>query len=341
MIDFEKKDYLVVKKANKTGYGFKPMLIRVTGSNPEEVTGRVEVSPHIKNETLTVPATDIILNLGRHPTPGKVYGFDLKKLYRGKSAHDEFGEIYYFTQPDEQNKARFLKALDTSASILKKHRLGFVVSSPFLFEVVPKNGKYAGMYHHSSKEGVLSRVMLSVSDETLEGASLNNYTYVILHELGHLIHFTYLGGLKKLNSKWVELFSKTIAPRTVTASRCKELGVEAFSLEEGVKGLYASSDDDVRNELRLISKWLREVKNVSAKEIDLLIASNAKETFKTVWPKVDVHSKKLSPTVSEYACKSWRELFAEAFAFHLLGKKLPANVEALMEESLTAARRSV
>jgi hypothetical protein len=57
-----------------------------------------------------------------------------------------------------------------------------------------------------------------------------------------------------------------------------------------------------------------------------------------LWPEKDVDKNELNPIVSEYACKNPEELFAEAFSFSLVGKKLPKSVGKLLDKTLSYAK---
>lgn len=322
----------------------KLVLMKVTGqsSSLKEINGRLEKDPHIKAVTVSPKATDVLINLGRTPKPGKVYGFDLSKIYLGSKEHDAFGEIHFFTNPEEKSVNQLWTSLDSLAKKLNKHGLSKLLELPTVYELIPKHGKYAGMYIHSKDtEKYPNRMQLSVGEKTLETASIANYTYVGAHELGHVLHFNCLPTFNKHNSNWIELYSDTIKPRTLEAARCLEIGKEVATTEGGLKAFWADAEEDMRVDLKLIMKWIREVKSVTSKELDMLLLADTKtsmKAFKSIWPQVDIQSKELKPLISEYATKNWREAFAEAFAFYMCDKKLPDRVTELVEKSIELAR---
>ncbi len=350
MVDAKKGEYCIADVSNKDSDGNdkgekKRVLFKVTGSTSDgkEIHGRLEKTPHIQEVTVSARRSDVILNLGKHPKPGKVYGFDLGRLYLGSKEHKAFGEIHFFTNPDEKEVKSLWNALDTVTEKLNKHRLSGVLELPCVFEVVPKHGKYAGMYMHSKNlDTTPSRLSISIGEDVLETASIGNYTYVMAHELGHLIHFQCLSEYPKLNAQWVELFAGTIGPRVVEAERCLEIGKSLLANTElGLRGFQGEADEETKDDLKLILKWLREVKSVTSKEIDLLLQADTKsatKAFKAAWPGVDIVSKSLKPTITEYATKNYRETVAEAMAFYLCGKKLPEDVTELVEKSFSLAR---
>lgn len=350
MIELKKNDYCIAEVANRDSDGKdkgpkKMVLMKVTGHSKDglEVIGRVEHLPHIKEVTVTPRTKDVVLRLGKYPKPGKVYGFDLGSLLIGSKEHPTFGELHFFTNPDEKSVDSLWNALDNVSEKLKKNGLLKVFELPCVYEVTPKHGKYAGKYIHPANiEKSPGRIQISVGEDVLENASIGNYTYVLAHEIGHLVHFQCLAEYPKLNAQWVELFSSTIGPRVVDSERCMELGKTVMSnVELGLKGFFSESDEDTKAELKLILKWIKEVKGITSKELDLLLQAETKsatKAFKAAWPVVDVVSKSLQPIITEYATQNFRETFAEAFAFYLCGKKLPEHVKELTEKSLSLIR---
>jgi hypothetical protein len=51
-----------------------------------------------------------------------------------------------------------------------------------------------------------------------------------------------------------------------------------------------------------------------------------------------VSKKDLAPLVTEYATKHVKELVAESIAYHLSGKKLPKEVESLVDKTFSYAK---
>lgn len=340
----KKNEYLIVKTVKETGGYNKPRLIKVISVDDLTVVGRLEKDPHIKEIFIEAKASEVLVNLGKKPSsPGSVYGYNLSKIYHKTKEHDAFGDIHFFTEPDEKNLQSFWKGLDKAAAILKKHGLGCLITkSNFVFEVVPKHGKYSGMYIHSRNfEKFLPRLQLSVSDDTMKTASKASYTYVILHELAHVMDFQFLDTYPELNSAWLNLYVNTIGPKSVSKDRCQELLNQLISSEATLKPFISELDDETKAEMRLIFKWIREIKNITTADLDTLLMSRSKMALSVLtdtWPNVNIRSKKLKPVVTEYACKSRRELFAESVAFYLLDQELPPKISSLVEKSINQAK---
>lgn len=343
--DIRKGHYVVAQVTEEDGSRKKPQLLKVMSLSPDTLTviGRLEKDPHLSDSTIEVKETDLLVDLGKKPQPGKVYGYDLAKLFRTTKEHDAFGDVHFFTTPDEKNLASFWRGLDRSALCFKKNGLSFLVSKAnFVLEVVPKHGKYAGMYIHSGNpEKKLPRIQLSVGDDTLATASVSSYTYVVLHEFAHMLDFQFLSEYPEINSSWLTVYATSIGPRTVSKERTQELLKALVKSGESLKGFYADLDEDGRSDFKLIIKWIREIKNVTPNDLSTLLTSRsdaALAVLDATWPSSIVRSKKLQPIVTEYACKSRRELFAESVSLYLLGKELPSKVRSLVEKSLSQAR---
>lgn len=345
-VRFAPDDYVIIGQ-QKSETKRVMLLAKVTTTHGDSETFRaaVEDLPHLRDTVAKFKAKDVIVNFGRKPEAGKVYGFDLAKIYLGKRPHDDFNEFHFFTRVGKDIGDKLYKSADRVAKKLSKNGLSFLFGAPCVYEVVPKSTKYSGMYIPArAKQNLPARIQISVGQETLDTASLASYEYVLAHEIGHLVHLMFLRKQIGLNAKWINKYSTTIKPKIVTPAQHKALLHELPSHEEdGIKGLLASlEDDDDKVNLKLILKWMRETKGIDLREVDTLIRDghSSKDVLQEIWPTIPVQSKKLSPLVTEYACKNYKELFAESFAFFLLGHQLPKSIESLMERSLQAAIQS-
>lgn len=336
-----KKDYVVIQTTREAGGLNKPQLLRVTAVDKlsGDFSGRLEKDPHLQEIELTATVNDLLVNLGRSPKPGKVYGYDLERLYRGSD-----DDLHFFTQPDPAHLEKFLKGMASGQALLKKKGFGRLIDTvQYVTEVVNKNGKYAGMYKHSrNPDKNPHRVLLTVGEKTIQNASAASYAYVYLHEFAHAVHFQLLNERNHLNAKWINLFVTSIEARSVKPERSAQL-LELVRAHEGsVRELLVASDSDTQADIKLVFRWLHETRNLSKEEITILRTSasdRAKATLEEVWPRITVRSKKLKPLVTEYACKNWRELFAESVSLYLLSKELPKQVLVLVEDSLSQANQ--
>lgn len=344
-VDVSKKDYIVVRTAKESGGFNKAQLLRVKSiSSNGSFIGILQKDPHLQTVMVEAKPSEVLVNLGPTPVPGKVYGINVKNLYVGSQDHDRFGEVHFFTKPEDDALEKLFTGMSRAAKVLKSHGYDkFIDVCAFVLEVHPKNGKYAGYYKHvPNQDKGPCRLALSAEENTLKNASVGNYTYVVLHELMHAVHFQLLDPKPEINAKWIAMFRHSIAANFVKSEECQNI-LSGIIKSGTVKDFLATSDEDTRNQVKLIFKWIRQFKNISPKEIQVLQRSSSKEalqTLKDVWPQTNIRAKKLKPLVTEYACKNFRELFAEACTLHLLGKQLPDKVVSLVEESLGLAKNA-
>lgn len=334
MVTVAKGDYAIgLSSENK-----RPVLFKVESVVKGIVSGTIQKDPHLKEKRFTfeAPLKDIILSLGENPHPGKVYGFDCTSLYRGRKTHPEFGSLYWFYKPDDEVATKLMAAFDKAYKILKANRLEFIIQpNTCIWEIMPPNGeRYAGMYKRS-KNPEKNPNRLQIRPEIMPATE---WVYVILHELaGHHLHFEFLTS-KKLNAQWVKLFNTTIAISQVKKEKSIELLEGLLSQEDPPSAYKANLSEEDTEIYKMILRAISNQHSVSVKELDILFEADFRDEIKNVWPTRGVLRKDLDPLVSDYACKNFRELIAEAVAFKLTGKKLPKAVEALIEKSFSYAR---
>ncbi|BAG41696.1 hypothetical protein [Ralstonia phage phiRSL1] len=337
MIQIQKGDYVFGQEADSKAK--KPVLFKVSSISNGIVSGIIEKDPHLKQKrsVFECPVKKVILNAGPNPHPGKVHGWDLHSLYRGKKWHDQFGAIHFFYDITPENGKAMVSAFDRAYKVLKANRLDFIIQPDIcVWEVLPANGeKYSGMYKRS-KTPDRSPHRLQIKPETMPQT---DWLYVIFHELaGHHLHYEFLTS-RKLNAEWVKLFNTTISVKSVKKEDSQRL-LDGLLAQEDPPSAYTANLSEEDTELyRLILKYIGQQHNVSVKELDLLFEAGYRDELKGVWPARGVQKKDLEPLVSEYACKNYKELIAESMAFKLTGKKLPKAVEALLERSLSYARK--
>jgi hypothetical protein len=343
-MSINKDDFLVVSH-KKTDDKTVLLLVKAKANASDSKTVKAELQemPHIRSKIDHYEVKNVVLNLGPRPEPGKVYGFDLSRVYLGSREHEYFGDFHFFTRLNKEAGSKLFKGADYVAKKLRKQGLDFLFDCNCVYEIVPKHGKYAGMYYpERKKQDIPPRIQLSVDKSFVESSPITDaYSYVLMHEIGHLVHLKFLRNKTALNAKWINKYSTTIKPRVVTKEQSHALLDELPShQEDGLRGLVASlEDDEAKADLKLVIKWIRETKSIDLRDLDTLIRNgdNSKEVLRGLWPTIPVQSKKLSPLVTEYACKNVRELFAESFAFYMLGSKLPNSISSLMERSLQEA----
>jgi hypothetical protein len=326
-------DYVIAKQAVKG----KPFLMKVERFDKSIVYGIHEKNSHVRQlrKEVEIPTDNIVLPLGKTPHPGTVHGCNVSGLYKGKKAHPQFGNLYWFYKPEPEIGERIVKSFNRAYKTLKTNRLDFIVDpASCIWEIHPDDGaKYAGMYRRS-RDPSKNPNRLLVKPEIM---TPDQFQYVVLHELAHHMHSEFVTGTK-LNGEWLRLYDSSI----VVADIKKEKSVEILENLLGQESLPSDFKGQLDEHDTIAWKWImksiRTNHKLSVKELDILFEADFKEDIRTIWPVRGVTSSDLAPIVTEYATKNVRELFAEAVSLHLTGTKLPKNVVALVEKSLSYAR---
>jgi len=335
MQSVSKNDYVVGHDGSDNKK--KTFLFKVESVSKGIATGVVEKDCHLKARrfTVEVPIKNIIVNLGADPHRGTAYGHDISVLYRGRRTHDFFGPLYWFYSPSDESKKELMAAFDKAAKVLERNKLGFLADvQTCIWEIVPANGeKYAGMYRRS-KNPEKSPHRFHIRPEIMPSSE---WTYVIFHELGHHLHYEYVTG-KKLNAQWVQLYNTTIAVTSIKKEKSQELLDGLLSQEDPPSAFKSNLSEEDTLIYKLILKNISQQHGVTVKELDILFEADYKDEIKGVWPLRGLNKKDLAPLITEYSTKSYKELFAEAVAYRLTGKKMPSAVESLLDKSFAYAK---
>ena len=325
-----KDDWLVCRLSNTR----RNFLMKVSAVDSGTIRGSLGKDFHIPNRrhAVEVVPRDVLLNLGPDPRPGKVYGVDILRPVGSKDS-DDFGRITFFYKPSKDVGANLMDAFSKVAKIFKRQRLDFAIGEG-VWEVMAPQGSKAGMYKRSKKPDLNPHRFL-IHPELLPATE---YPYVISHELAHHLHSEFMNN-PKLNAAWIRLFNTSIKPTSISKEKSLEL-LKAMENHDGPPSTLGStlSDDDTRA-FRMILRVIQVYRSVSVKELDTLAESDDLDEIRDLWPKRAIPQRELEPVVSQYATKNYRELVAEAISFYLTGKKLPKEVTALVERSLTYARK--
>lgn len=332
---FNKGDYVVVSLRDGEGNHTKrTSLLKVTGYNKGVVEGILHKDCHIPSKKTTgeYARKDVLINLGPDPKPGKVYNVDVSSLFQGRKVHDEFGPINFFYRPEKEVAKKLMKELDRTASKLQKHGLLSAVDpSTQQWEIHPYNGeKYAGMYRHSKDTSKYPNTFILRP----ESQPLSELSYLIHHEFAHHIHLGHSINSRKLDADWLRLYNTTIKPQVVKGAECQRLLSELLAQQDPPSAFASTLDEDDAKAYKLILKAISREHSLSVRELDLLWEVDYKDDFQYFWPKRTTE-KDVAPVVSEYATKNVKELIAESLAFYMTDKKLPKEVVALVERTIS------
>lgn len=331
-----KGDYLIV--ANHKQEKSKKHLFKAREVDKKDVTGIYEHLRHIPKlrQTATISMKDVVINLGPDPMVGKVYGAEVGERYQGAIDHEHFGQLHLFYKIEKDVKKDLMLACDKVYKILRKLGIDFILND-VIWEIVPRTGgKWAGMHIYSRKgDEVMNRIKLQ-----LETEPASEYVYLLMHELGHQLHKNFVTG-KKLNARWIKLYNTSIKPQNIKKEVSSQL------LENLLAGEDLPSDYRrlLPEEDQLAYKWvlrnIAQTYGISVNELDILFEAEEKDDIRKIWPTRTISHKELEPVISEYACKSYKETFAEAFALAYTKRNresLPDNVIRLLEKSISYAK---
>lgn len=327
---FKKGEYGIARQDQGKDYLFKALA----DSDAKSVEAVLEKDCHIQGmrHTMTVALSDVVLNLGTDPHPGKVYGHDVGTVHRKRLTHDKFGDVHFFYKPDKQVLADLKESMDKVAERLKRQDLMFLLDG-LIFEVLPYNGeKYAGQYLKSKNEKIPSRVQIRP-----EIMPASEYAYVWYHELGHHLHLTFCPS-PKLNAHWLKLYNTSIRVETVKKDKSQQLLDALMGGEERPSDFKGGLDEEDALAFKWIIRTIQQVNGLSIKELDTLFEADMRDEISKVWPLRNLPRKELAPVITEYATKNSKELLAECFAFYMTKKKLPAPVVKLLERTISYAK---
>jgi hypothetical protein len=329
-IKVSKGDYFIAKREGGKDYLAKAL----SDNDAKSVESVLEKNCHIQGQrhTMTVELSDIILNLGPKPHAGKVYGQDVVALHRKRADHDVFGDIHFFYAPEKTVLVDLKDSMNKVAAKFKKTGLNFLFKD-VVYEVMPYNGeKYAGQYMKGKNEKIPDRIQIRP-----EIMPASEYAYVWYHEFGHRMHLRFCPS-KKLNATWLKLYSTSIKVESVRKDKSQQLLDMLMDGEEAPSNFKSGLDEEDALAFKWIVRTIQQVNGLSIKDLDTLFEAEMKEEIRKVWPVRNIPRKELAPIVSEYATVNVKELFAECFAFYMVGKKLPEPIVKLLEKSIAYAK---
>lgn len=313
-MNFEKGDFIIVKPELS-----KPMLVRAVECNGKKSRGITEKSFVLgKPEYITFSAKkEVIANLGHDPKPGSAFGVKVQPLKETLQTN-AFGDIQVFLDLSEDFKKLLLKRLFK----MKKH-LGNngVHSLEFTLELRPKKGKWAGYY--TSGKGI-ERMTLMPSDDW----DTEMIDYVVAHEHGHAWWSQRMSDKRKL--RWVKKYHDLVKVQEAFDKELNQMLDDIVTVGD-IRSYSKDIDADTKEVLKSVFAYVKRVHKLTPKHLNALILNQ--DDVSAMWPS-STQIGKPEVYLTEYATTNPEELFAETFAYHMVGKKIPKDLAALMEKSL-------
>lgn len=320
------KDFVIATRDGQTA----PILFKVTEVNGNTFNGIPEKIRFYKPRSESLSASNVYVNLGPTPKAGKVYGCSTNDIYIGRQKWDNWGKICFFYKCPKETVVALKKAFARAFLILQKYKLdGYINPENCIWKIVGGKNKYAGMFEMSKHPDSIPHLFTIYPDVI----DKNKYVYCILHEFAHYLHSTIEMG-SHLNAQWIKLFSTSVKRSDISKQECLEYLNRLFTDNCFPGDLKSSLDEDDTLKYKWVLRWINQQHGLSVAELNA-IWDNDKEYIRKVWPDISISYKDLAPIISEYACKNYRETFAEAFAFYFTKISLPGYVTRLVEKTIS------
>ena len=310
-------DYLILRM------GVRAELARCTKAEDKKYTAVLEkeskdVEGSAKIDVVEFEYRDVLTNLGRHPEVGTVYGQKIEPLKKQFTAGNAWTNIKLYqdlTETEEEALKHELVVASKRLRALGVHGLKHVV------EVRNPQGKYAG-YHKYRPKGEVD-ILCVKPEKNLEGLQ-----YLIFHEYAHGMWHRSINARTRL--RWIQLYHEYITLQAVLGTELEEVLSEVTSAGS-IKDFLSDCDDQslliVKDALRHISH----VHSLNKKHLELALVQG--ESIEAYWP-TSLELSEKETCITEYARVSPEEFFAEAFAFHFCGRKVPKKIEAVINTTL-------
>lgn len=309
-------DDAINKKQNLLGKVEKlnPLLVRLQ----PDVFGRLS--------TTEVSRKSILCGLGQTPNAGKVYGVELTNIYRTTVEVDKFGKLLFYYAPEKPVRRALKAAFRIAAKQLEAQKLYSIFDGQVIYSI--KHSHCPGLFTASDNEEVPSHIDLDP-----EATTIDDLPHVILHEMGHY-YFNLLDD--DWQFKWVQLYTTFVKMDKFSVKEMKALkenfvhsGMSFFEFQKTL-------DDPELTYFKMVHKHLCRAFKLRPKQLDPFYEAD-QEAVLAKWPSSSCKVEYETP-VSQYASKSYHELFAESFSFYLLGIKLPEKVNSLMKKTISVLR---
>ena len=308
-------DYIVVRIGPKNALA--KVQVALTEKKKFKAVLEVEAQEAETPTPFDFNPDEVVANLGPAPAPGKAYGVKIEVLHR-RIPTKFFGEIRIMRDFDDTQFKKLkstLKSVETewNRRKLPETRIDTIIKS--------QDGKYSGSYRTRSAETDLMTLM--------PHEDMSEMSYVVSHELAHGLW--YRNFTPRMHNAWVKMYHKAVVLYEIGN---KDLVAMLKEIEES-EDLFAyirGCDEETQPVMKAILRYVKQVHGVDKKHLQTALVLG--ESIESYWPhSIEIGDKEL--IISDYARKSPEELFAEAFAFHFAGSKLPKSIARLLEDSLS------
>lgn len=325
MSKLSKGDYIIA--SSEQG---KFQFLKVRSASADVIKAVVEQSQvENKRVSIEIKPEEVVLNMGRRPKFGRVYGQLIEPL-RAIKTFDDWGELHYYRKLDKEEKRVLRKALDFVMQEFRRRKLTFIF--PITVELRNKAGRWSGFYKSSPKIDNMHNHLTVLGPKEYQYESL---VHLIRHELGHAVWFK--GVTNKMRLRWIKLYTHYMKLNTAKLEKIKAIRKaleNTRSLDDYRSQLKDEEDDKTLDVLDECVDYVRSTFNLDADEVEILIDSG--ESLVEYWPKhpFDSADPQGEGVMSEYGMTNPREFFAEAFRLYLEGKA-GKRLTKLMDKTLS------
>ena len=306
-------DYLIVSRLSS-----RPALVKLTEERDKKLVGYLDV-PSTKDDQKTVSfsRSDILATLGKFPKPGTIYGVKVEPLLRVIKS-SAYGEIRIYQKADQDRIDQVVSLLKETRKIIKEHKH----TVPYNVEIRNPTGKMAGYYKYMPKEEF---DIMCIKPDTV----FSDFQYIVLHEHGHAVWNRRMNEL--LKSKWIKLYHYYVSLLNADDAVLRQI-LEDIHQTGNIAAYMKEAEDDVKATVKAVLRHINQVHSLGKHHLDLQLRLS--QPLDEYWPTaVDFSFKTVA--VTDYGRKSPEELFAESYAFNMLGRTLPKKVANLMDSTLS------
>lgn len=284
-------------------------------------------------ETVTYDPEQVMCSLGSDPIPSTYCSVKVRPYVRTIQSA-KYGPIHICTKLDNKDKKKLSNAMQFVYDwFLENATLAFLP----LHEIVlyPPQGKYAGCYKMKTR-GSDTFDSIELHPKTFDDEQFNRY--LVAHEFAHGFFFRCVP--KSIRARWMKLYQKRLKLSKVKHTAMEQLWESVARYEGGITAfLKESADDESALLIKEVIGYFRRKHKMSASDLNMMMDHNP-DLVKELWPSTAVLTEE-RPDMGEYAMKSYEEMFAEAMAYHITGRKVPKDILQGIEYTLSKCKRSI
>ncbi len=318
-------DYIILKVADRPALA-KVSAVPAAGKKGAYKATLCKEKDTAKKTVLPVEFSlnEVQANMGRHPPVGTVYGQKVEPLVKTRSSKF-WEEIRIYKHLSDKDEAELVSELSAAYNRLVKFRLGNIKIE---LEIRQESGKYSGMYFFCPREE--NDIMWIKPAQNFEGMR-----YDVYHEYGHGVWYRMMKPSQRL--AWVKLYHEYVGLQEVTAADLEEIR-EEVEAAGSINAFVKAADEQTQLIFKAAMRQISQVHGLGKKHLDLAITQG--ESIEDFWP-VNLELSEKEVIVTDYARKNPEELFAESFAHHVAGRKIPKKIQELLDLTLSKLSKPI